>query len=225
MPDSAPKRKRARKPSEPPGDGLMSAALSFLQPTEAQVVTTELGLEVTVNQTRRERGQFTAEEIETERPDVARVIRNLLGTGMFGKDAIAKLCGVAWETVDAIERKSGGQIRDFKVRMAAKFQPLISEASEQLLKRIREGKVTAFDLKQLVETWSLLAGEATVRVETKEDPAVAAYRALMAEMGSQAGNISALPAPTAPAVHAWPAAPVLEAETLAVDLKSPAENT
>lgn len=206
------------------GESTLSAALSFLEAPKGEVVT-ELGFAVAVAEQLKARGIYSADDFEREKPDVAAVVRNLLGLALIKKDAIARLCGIAWETVDAIERKHAGSIRDFKARMSGKLAPLLSEGIDQVLQRIRGGECSALDLKLLAETWSLLAGEATVRVEAKEDPAVAAYRALMAEMGSQAGDISALPAPTAPAVHAWPAAPVLEAETLAVDLKSPAENT
>ncbi len=143
------------------------------------------------------RGRYTAESFQRTDPDRYGLAVDFLAQG-YAKSTIAKALKMAWETVDAIERREAGLgIREEKKRIADGLMPVIEQAIEGLGAKAAEGKLSALDVGILIDKHQLLRGEATSISETRgEDPAVAAYRAAMAlAMGSRAAGMFATGAP------------------------------
>lgn len=169
------------------------------------MVTTELGLEVeeTLQTTLEARGIYTADRCPA---GVRRAIVALLARGL-GKQTVAQLLGVAWETVRAVEFAEASSLRDQKRGFSDKLRLVIDAGFDDMIERIRSGrlKLSALDLCMLTDKWLLLNGEATERVEHVEDPRVRAFLDLAAQMGSAAQEkpakglvLDAEPVPSAP---------------------------
>ncbi len=190
---------------------------------------TELGFFVDVRARLEARGVYDASRLKSQRPELYAVIARLLASGICGKEEIRTLCGVAWETVAAVEADAAPTIRDFKARLSARLRLAISAAADRLLEQARAGELSAIDFGILVDKLLLIEGEATARVEIMEDPAAAAFRQAMAAIAGQAassapgmglagGNLgkgaAALSAP-----GSRPGAPVLEVQAVAVPVQ------
>lgn len=172
---------------------------SFLsaQPPAEQ---TELGFFVDVRAQLESRGVYDASRLKAQRPELYAVIARLLASGICSKEEIRTLCGVAWETVAAVEADAAPTIRDFKSRLSARLRLAISAAADRLLEQARAGDLTAIDFGILVDKLLLIEGEATARVEIVDDPAAAAFRQAMAAlapaaMGLAGGNVGKGAAP------------------------------
>jgi len=165
-----------------------------LEHARGECEVTELGLEVQIVQTLEQRGIYDASRLKARKPEVYAIIRKLLSTGLIGKDEIARLCGVAWETVAAVEVDGAGSIRDLKTRLCAHLSLALTAAAEGLIRRAKAGALTALDFGILVDKLLLLSGEATQRIELVEDPVVADFRRFIEAhpvgppMGFVAGN-------------------------------------
>lgn len=180
-------------PPAPPAEAEPSpAALFFRRAVEASPEeVTELGftVEATVRQQLEARGHYTADRVPEP---LRRVIVKLLGAGL-GKQTIAELVGCAWETVRAVDVAHASSIRDQKESIAHRLRLIIDAGTEDMLGRIRAGalKVSPLELGILIDKWLLLSGEATARVEVGEDPRIAAFRELAAQIGSAGAEKSA----------------------------------
>jgi len=147
---------------------------------------TELGMLVEVRAQLEARGVYDASRLRARKPELFQVIARLLASGVCGKDEIARLCGVAWETVAAVEAAAASDIRDFKRVLSGRLRLAISAAADKLIDQARAGDLDAIAFGILVDKLLLIEGEATARVELVEDPATAAFRAAMAALASQA---------------------------------------
>lgn len=189
---------------------------------------TELGMMVEVRATLEARGVYDASRLKSQRPELYHVIARLLASGICGKEEIRTLCGVAWETVAAVEADAAPTIREFKARLSARLRLAISAAADSLLEQARKGELTAIDFGILVDKLLLIEGEATARVELVEDPAAQAFRQAMAALAAQAagsgmglavGNSAKGAAAIAPAGPVIDLAPV-EAQTVPISRPS-----
>lgn len=201
---------------------------------------TELGFFVDVRARLEARGVYDASRLKSQRPELYQVIARLLASGICGKEEIRTLCGVAWETVAAVEADAAPTIRDFKARLSGRLRLAISAAADRLIEQARAGELSAIDFGILVDKLLLIEGEATARVEIVEDPAAAAFRQAMAALAGQAaGAVPGMglgagnPGKGAAALGAgagMPAGPVLEVQAVAVpvspsDSQGPARNS
>jgi len=149
---------------------------------------TELGFFVDVRERLEARGVYDASRLKSHRPELYAVIARLLASGICGKEEIRTLCGVAWETVAAVEADAAPTIRDFKQRLSGRLRLAISAAADRLIEQARAGQLSAIDFGILVDKLLLIEGEATARIELVEDPAAAAFRQAMAALASQAAG-------------------------------------
>jgi len=149
---------------------------------------TELGFFVDVRRQLEARGVYDASRLKSQRPELYQVIARLLASGICGKEEIRTLCGVAWETVAAVEADAAPTIREFKSRLSVRLRLAISAAADRLLEQARAGELSAIDFGIMVDKLLLIEGEATARVELVEDPAATAFRAAMATLAAQAAG-------------------------------------
>lgn len=163
---------------------------SFLSAQPPAAEQTELGFFVDVRAQLEGRGIYDASRLRAQRPELFQVVARLLASGLVGKQTIADLVGVAWETVAAVEADAAPTIRDFKGRLSARLRLAISAAADRLLEQARAGELTAIDFGILVDKLLLIEGEATARVEIVEDPAAAAFRQAMAALAPQAMGLA-----------------------------------
>lgn len=163
---------------------------SFLSTSTPAAEQTELGFFVDVQARLEARGFYDASRLKAQRPDIYQVIARLLASGIVGKEEIRQLCGVAWETVAAVEADAAPTIRDFKSRLSARLRLAISAAADRLLEQARAGELTAIDFGILVDKLLLIEGEATARVEIVDDPAAAAFRQAMAALAPAAMGLA-----------------------------------
>lgn len=216
-------------PASPALPALLNSA-----PAGSGAVQTDLGFFVDVRERLEARGVYDASRLKSQRPELYQVIARLLASGICGKEEIRTLCGVAWETVAAVEADAAPTIRDFKQRMSARLKLAISAAADRLLEQARAGELTAIDFGILVDKWLLLEGEATARVEIVEDPAATAFRQAMATLAAQAAGAGApgmglaggnhgKGAPALGAGAGLPAGPLLEVQAVAVPV-SPSDS-
>lgn len=182
---------------------------SFLSAPGQVVEQTELGFFIDVREQLEARGVYDASRLKAQRPELYQVIARLLASGICGKDEIARLCGVAWESVAAVEADAAPTIREFKSRLSVRLRLAISAAADHLIIQARAGELTAIDFGILVDKLLLIEGEATARVELVEDPAAAAFRQAMAALAPAAmGLVGGFPGKGA--------APVIDLEAAAV---------
>ena len=136
------------------------------------------------------RGTYTAERFREREPKRYALIVSGLAQG-YSKQALAKALGVAWETVRAVERvELGKSILEEKKGFADGLADVIEMGIEGLKLKARDGKLSALDVAVLTDKFLILRGEASSIIETcGEDPAVAAYREFMRQMGLQAADV------------------------------------
>lgn len=154
--------------------------------TVSEAVQTDLGFFVDVRERLEQRGIYDASRLRSQRPELYQVIARLLASGICGKEEIRQLCGVAWETVAAVEADAAPTIREYKARLSGRLRLAISAAADRLIEQARAGELSAVDVAILIDKLLLLEGEATARVELVEDPAASAFRAAMAALAGQA---------------------------------------
>ncbi len=199
---------------------------ALLNSPDGAMECTDLGLWVEVRDQLEARGRYDASRLQARKPELYRVIARLLASGICSKDEIATLCGVAWETVAAVEQAAAPDIRDFKRRLSGRLRLAISAAADRLIEQARAGDLDAIAFGILVDKLLLLEGEATSRVEIVEDPAAAAFRQAMAALAGQAAAAGAPGMGLAGgfvgkgaalgAGSGMPAGPLIEADAVAV---------
>jgi hypothetical protein len=178
--------------------------------------TTELGFPVEVQQAvQTMRGTYDGSRLP---PAAKLAITSLLALPGVKVDQVATALGCSWETVVAVRESCRNSIREFKQGLAASWMSVLELASPTLLEKAKDGKLTVFDLKLLLDGILTLNNEATSIVEHRlVDPAADAARRAFQNplwMGLGEGNVPAL-APAASGAGAGLAAgsgPVREAE-------------
>lgn len=135
------------------------------------------------------RGTYTAERFREREPKRYALIVSGLAQG-YSKQALAKAVGVAWETVRAVEKvEAGKSILEEKKGFADGLADVIELGIDGLKTKARDGKLSALDVAVLTDKFLILRGEASSIIETRgEDPAVAAYREFLRQMGLQAAD-------------------------------------
>jgi hypothetical protein len=138
------------------------------------------------------RGNYTAERFREREPKRYALIVSGLAQG-YSKQALARAIGVAWETVRAVEKvEASKSILEEKKGFADGLADVIELGIDGLKVKARDGKLSALDVAVLTDKFLVLRGEASSIVESRgEDPAVAAYREFMRQMGLQAADVFA----------------------------------
>ncbi len=98
-----------------------------------------------------------------------------------------------WDTVRAVEKvEAGKSIREEKKGFADGPADVIEFSVGGLKVKASDGKLSALDVAVLTDKFLVLRGEASSIIEScGEDPAVAAYREFMRQMGMQAADVFA----------------------------------
>jgi hypothetical protein len=97
------------------------------------------------------------------------------------------------DTLRAVEEVDAGKsIREEKKGFADGLADVIKLGIDGLKVKARDGKLSAWDVAVLTDKFLVLRGEASSIIERRgEDPAVAAYREFMRQMGMQAADVFA----------------------------------
>ncbi len=98
-----------------------------------------------------------------------------------------------WDTVWAMEKvKAGKSIREEKKGFTGGQADVMEFSIDGLKVKARDGKLSAVDVAVLADKSLVLRGEASSIIESRgEDPAVAAYREFLCQMGMQAADVFA----------------------------------
>jgi hypothetical protein len=124
---------------------------------------------------------YDGARIERDQPQLYRLLWTLLAMGASPSSLRAKT-KMDIRTIMAVRERaeSQGLITPFRQDLVRKLDAVILVGVDELLDKAAAGKLTALDLKLLIEIRELLTGNATVRVVHTEDPAVAEYRRTVA---------------------------------------------
>jgi hypothetical protein len=98
-----------------------------------------------------------------------------------------------WEAVRSVEKvEAGKSIREKKKGFADGQADVIKLFTNGLKVKARDGKLSALVVAMLTDKFLVLRVEASSIIESRgEDPAVAAYREFMCQMGMQAADVFA----------------------------------
>jgi hypothetical protein len=144
-----------------------AAPLSFLQ-------TTELGFEVAVSAELERRGINDASRLIEQKPEVFRVIANLLSRQTPIRD-ICAICGVSASTVQSVGDHPEAKLPMVtqKGQLMAKMRLAVSLGIEALIERFGTGEVSALEWAIVKDKLTVDEGGVTDRTELviTEDPA------------------------------------------------------
>lgn len=145
----------------PPSKAQRTAALrpdGLVQP--------ELGLEglSELEKLEKLRGQYDVSRLAAEKLGLITFLLSVPGTKI---NSIARIVGVAWETVEAVSIHCQPTIREFKDRLKGRLMRVAEAAATRLLAQAEEGELSAFDLHMIVQDIMLLGGEPTSIAGTK----------------------------------------------------------
>lgn len=158
------------------------------------------------------RRKYDLSVMDAEQPQLVRLVAWMLSIPGMSYDGIAKQANMAWETVAAIAKR-GYDVREWRQKTADTLSLVIEASLPGMLKKAAQGKLNAFEFKQLVDAWGQLAAQATVRSEhtinIKIDTLTAQLESMMdvsqgrptlvyetRVIGSESQKVHALPAST-----------------------------
>ncbi len=113
---------------------------------------------------KKARREYDLSVMEAEQPQLVRLVAWLITIPGMSWHAIEKRAGMAWETVAAIAARNY-DVQEWRTKAADMVALVLQAAGPGLLKRAAAGKLNAFEFKQLVDAWSQLSAQATVRHE------------------------------------------------------------
>lgn len=173
---------------------------------------------------KKARGNYDLSVMERDNPRLVAIVAWLLTIPGMSWRVAAKQAGMAWRTVAAIAARRTADMAEFRHRSAQMIALVLEASGPGLLKRAVDGKLNAFEFKQLVDAWGILSAQASVRVEHTINLNVTQAEAdlmrivdvgsrnitqgachnLVEVMGSESQKVHALPAPADPAPDPQP---------------------